>query len=205
MRILLIGASGMIGSRIAAEARDRGHTITGVTRSGAQGTEVADANDASAIAALAADHDAVVLTITAPEKDSSNGLIAAARAVLDGMRTAGVRRLVVVGGAGSLEVPPGVRLVDTPDFPEAWKTGALAQADLLDRLREEAGDLDWTYVSPAAEIGPGERTGMYRRGGDQLVTDAEGASRISAEDYAVALVDELEKAEAVGRRITFAY
>jgi putative NADH-flavin reductase len=205
MRILLIGASGMIGSRVAAEARDRGHAVTGVTRSGAQGTEAADAGDASAVAALAADHDAVVLTVAPPEEDPSNGLLATARGVLDGVRAAGVRRLVVVGGAGSLEVAPGVRLVDTPDFPQAYKTGALAQCDLLDLIRAEAGDLEWTYISPAAEIAPGERTGTYRRGGDQLLTDADGASRISAEDYAVALVDELEKAEAIGRRITVAH
>lgn len=201
MRILLIGATGMIGSRIAAEARGRGHTVTGVTRSGADGTTAGDANDASAVAALAAGHDAVVLAVTPGE----GGMLGTGRAVFEALRTAGVRRLVVVGGAGSLEVAPGVRLVDGPDFPSAWKEDALAQAALLDLMREEAGDLDWTYVSPAAEIAPGERTGNHRRGDDALLTDAEGRSRISAEDYADGLVTELEKGEAIGRRITFAY
>uniref|UniRef100_UPI000B10B595 NAD(P)-dependent oxidoreductase n=1 Tax=Actinomadura kijaniata TaxID=46161 RepID=UPI000B10B595 len=123
----------------------------------------------------------------------------------EGLREAGVRRLVVVGGAGSLEVAPGTRLVDTPDFPAIYKNESLAQAELLQVIRAEAGDLDWTYVSPAAEIAPGERTGTFRTGGDRLLADAAGDSRISAEDYAVALVDELEKPQAVGRRITVAY
>ncbi|WP_268245573.1 NAD(P)-dependent oxidoreductase [Planomonospora parontospora] len=111
----------------------------------------------------------------------------------------------VVGGAGSLAAAPGVRLVDTPDFPAVYKGEALAQAELLELVRAQAGDLDWTYVSPAIVIEPGERTGSYRRGGDQVLADADGRSLISAEDYAVALVDELETGQAVGRRITVAY
>ncbi|WP_067490522.1 NAD(P)-dependent oxidoreductase [Actinomadura hibisca] len=207
MRILLIGATGMIGSRIAAEARARGHEVTGATRRGADGTERLDAADAEGVAALARGHDAVVLAI-APPRDGSGAvepLLAAGHAVLEGMRKAGVRRLVVVGGAGSLEVAPGVTLVSTPEFPELYKPESLAQEALLKEIRAEAGDLDWTYISPAAEIGPGERTGTFRLGGDALLTDAEGNSSISAEDYAVALVDELEQGRAVGRRITVAY
>ncbi|MER5323533.1 NAD(P)-dependent oxidoreductase [Streptosporangium roseum] len=207
MKILLIGASGMIGSRVAAEARDRGHEVTGVTRSGAEGTKIADASDPAAVAGLAAGHDAVVSAIAPPRDGSepSGPLLAAVRGVLEGLRGAGVRRLVMVGGAGSLEVAPGVRLVDTPEFPEIYKREALALAEALELLRSEAGDLDWTYISPAAVIAPGERTGKFRLGGDQVLADAEGNSFISAEDYAVALVDELEKNEAVGRRITVAH
>ncbi|WP_242890034.1 NAD(P)-dependent oxidoreductase [Actinomadura litoris] len=207
MRILLIGATGMVGSRVAAEARGRGHEVTGVTRSGAEGTAKAEAGDAAAVAALAEGHDAAVLAI-APPRDGSEAegpLLAAGRGVLAGLRAAGVRRLVVVGGAGSLEAAPGVRLVDTPGFPDAYKAEALAHGALLDVIRAEAGDLDWTYISPAALIEPGERTGTFRLGGDQLLSDADGNSAISAEDYAIALVDELEKSEAVGRRITVAY
>lgn len=206
MKILLIGASGMIGSRVADEAGKRGHEVTGVTRSGAEGTKVADASDPAAVAGLAAGHDAVVLAV-APPRDASEAagpLLAAGRGVLEGLRRSGVRRLVVVGGAGSLEVAPGVRLVDTPEFPELYKRESLAQTELLDLIRAEARDLDWTYISPAAIIEPGERTGKYRVGGDQLLADAEGNSFISAEDYAIALVDELENNEAVGRRITVA-
>ncbi|WP_176728393.1 NAD(P)H-binding protein [Planobispora rosea] len=206
MRILLIGAGGMIGSRIAAEARERGHEVTGATRSGAGGTRVVDAADAPAVAALAAGHDAVVLAIAPPRDGSepSGPLLAAGRGVLEGVREAGVRRLVIVGGAGSLEAAPGVRLVDTPGFPDLYRAEALSQAALLDFVREQAGDLDWTYISPPAEITPGERTGNYRLGGDRLLTDADGGSSISAEDYAVALVDELETGRSAGRRITVA-
>ncbi|MEO3823384.1 NAD(P)H-binding protein [Actinomadura sp. B10D3] len=207
MRILLIGATGMIGRRIAAEARERGHEVTGVTRTGNEGTAAAQASDAAAIARLAAGHDAAVLTVPPPRdgSETTGPLLAVTRGVLDGLRRAGVRRLIVVGGAGSLEAAPGVRLVDTPEFPAVYKAESLAAAEQLGVIRAEAGDLDWTYISPSAVIEPGERTGTFRVGGDQLLTDAEGASSISAEDYAVALVDELEKGEAVQRRITVGY
>ncbi|NKZ07663.1 NAD(P)-dependent oxidoreductase [Actinomadura latina] len=207
MKILLIGATGMVGSRIADEARRRGHEVTGVTRSGGEGTAKAAASDAAAIAGLAAGHDAAVLSVPPPRdgSETTGPLLATTRGVLGGLRRAGVRRLVVVGGAGSLEAAPGVRLVDTPGFPEMYKSEALAAAEQLGVVRAEAGDLDWTYISPAAVIQPGERTGTFRVGGDRLLTDAEGNSAISAEDYAIALVDELEKGEAVRRRITVAY
>lgn len=207
MRILLIGATGMIGSRVAAEARARGHEVTGTTRSGADGTKMLRADDTEAVATAAAGHDAVVLAISPPRDggEATGPLLAAGHGVLDGLRSAGVRRLVVVGGAGSLEVAPGVRLVDTPDFPAAYKGESLAQAALLDEIRTVAHGLDWTYVSPAAVIQPGERTGAYRLGGDDLLTDSSGNSTISAEDYGLALVDELEKGKAIGRRISVAY
>ncbi|MCG5216231.1 NAD(P)H-binding protein [Streptosporangium soli] len=206
MRVLLFGATGMIGSRVAAEARARGHEVTGVTRGGAGETVTGDASDARAVAALAAGHDAVVLAVAPPRDGSAAAapLLAVGLGVLDGLRKAGVRRLLVVGGAGSLEVAPGERLVDTPSFPAVYKNESLAQAELLDLLRAQADDLDWTYLSPAAEIAPGERTGSYRRGGDQLLTGPDGTSTISAEDYAVALVDELENNTAIRRRITVA-
>ena len=205
MKILLVG-TGMIGSRVAAEARSRGHQVTALTRSGTapEGATArkGDAADSGQIAEAAAGHDAVVMAVKAPGEAA---LLAAGRGVLEGAAKAGVRRVVVVGGAGSLEVAPGLRLVDAPGFPDAYKSEALAQGVLLDVVRAEAGDLEWTYISPAAEIAPGERTGSYRVGGDQLLSDAEGNSRISAEDYAVALVDELENPKAPRRRITVAH
>jgi hypothetical protein len=121
------------------------------------------------------------------------------------LRLAGTRRLIVVGGAGSLEVAPGQRLVDTPDFHPAWKPAALAHARALDEIYRAADDLDWTYVSPAAVIEPGERTGSYRTGGDQLLTDEAGDSRISIPDYAIAIADLLDSGGAVRRRITVAH
>lgn len=206
MRILLIGATGMIGRRVAAEAGGRGHEVTGVTRSGAEGTRAADACDAAAVAALSAGHDAVVLAVPPPRDDPqpSRALLAAGQGVLSGLRKAGVRRLLVVGGAGSLEVAPGVRLIDTPRYPAAYRDTGLAQCALLDLLRAQAADLDWTYISPPIAIAPGERTGSYRLGGDRLLTDAGGNSAVSAEDYAVALVDELEQRRAINQRITVA-
>jgi len=207
MRIALIGATGMIGSRIAAEARSRGHEVTGITSSGSDGTVTADARDAASVAAAVRGHDAVVDAI-APPRDGSDAtppMLEYARGILEGMRSAGVRRLLIVGGASSLEVAPGVRLFDSPRFPEAARNEAAAGIAQFALIREEAGDLDWTYVSPAAIIAPGERTGTFRVGGDQLLTDAEGNSSISAEDYAIALVDELEKGQAIRRRISVAY
>jgi putative NADH-flavin reductase len=115
-----------------------------------------------------------------------------------------VARLIVLGGAGSLEVAPGVRVLDTPDFREEWKPDALAQAEALDLYRSATTDVDWTYVSPAAVLEPGERTGEYRTGEDRLLVDDEGNSAISMEDFAVALVDEAESAEHVRRRFTVA-
>jgi hypothetical protein len=127
----------------------------------------------------------------------------AARSLIDGLARARVGRLVVVGGAGSLEVAPGVQLVDTPEFPAAWKEGSLAQREALAVYRAAA--LDWTYISPAALISPGKRTGQYRTGTDRLVTDEKGESLISIEDYAVAFVDEIENGRFVRRRMTVAY
>ncbi|MGW7518195.1 NAD(P)-dependent oxidoreductase [Streptomyces sp. NPDC054796] len=200
MKILLFGATGMVGSRIAAEALRRGHEVTAVSRSGkapASGEEggltavAADASDAGTVTRLAEGHDAVASALAPPRDGSAPAapFLADNRALIEGVRNSGVRRLVVVGGAGSLEVAPGTELVDTPGFPDAYKGEALAHREVL-ALYRSVEDLDWTYVSPAPEIGPGERTGTYRLGGDQLL---EGGERISAEDYAVAFLDELEK------------
>jgi putative NADH-flavin reductase len=212
MKVLVFGAAGTIGSAITAELLSRGHAVTAASRSGAQaeglGVPVvaADAADPEAVARLAADHDAVVAAIgPKPGAEVPAGAFSGpAHGLIEGLRKAGVRRLLVLGGAGSLEVAPGQRVVDAPDFPDAWKPNALGQAEALDIYRT-VGDLDWTYVSPAAIIQPGERTGTFRIGGDQLLVDAAGESRISIPDYAAGLVDELENGDAIRRRITVAY
>lgn len=202
MKIALFGAGGTIGQRIAAEARSRGHSVTALGRS----TEV---TDAAAVARAVAGHDAVVSAVgpgLGPAGQPVDMLSKAAHALLAGLRQAGVKRLVVVGGAGSLEVAPGKQLVDQPQFPAAWRPVALAHRDALGVYRRATGpDVDWTYVSPAALIEPGARTGKYRVGGDQLLVDAQGQSRISAEDFAVAILDELETPRNVRKRITVAY
>jgi putative NADH-flavin reductase len=214
MKVLVIGASGAIGRAVTAEMLARGHTVTAATRSGApvEGLVVqavtGDASDPASVARLAAGRDAVA-SATGPRaelgEDPYASLLGVARGLAEGLRRAGVRRLVVVGGAGSLEVAPGQRLVDAPGFPPAAKPTALAHARALDEVYRGVDDLDWTYVSPAGVIGPGERTGEFRIGGDQLLLDASGESRISIPDFAIAVADELEHGKSFRRRITVAY
>jgi putative NADH-flavin reductase len=136
--------------------------------------------------------------------DPKGPFLALNAALVEAARAAGVRRLVIVGGAGSLEVAPGQAVVDQPGFPEAVVAEARAHSDALDFYRT-VDDLDWTYISPAADIAPGARTGVFRLGGDQLLTDEHGNSRISAEDYAIALVDELETPAHPRARMSVAY
>jgi uncharacterized protein len=197
MKIVVFGATGMIGSRITSELEQRGHEVTAATR--ATG---GDATDPASVAAVVAGADAVVSAVSARGVDYT--LVEVANSLVDGLRRAGVRRLVIVGGAGSLEVAPGVRLVDTPDFHEEWKPEALQQADALEVYRG-VDDLDWTCVSPAAYIRPGERTGTYRLGGDELLVDEEGRSEITAEDFAIAIADLLEQDGHKRERVTAAW
>ncbi|HZC08289.1 MAG TPA: NAD(P)-dependent oxidoreductase [Ktedonobacterales bacterium] len=212
MKIVLFGASGMIGQRIAREALSRGHEVTAVVRNPDQMTLTherlavvkGDALDAADVARVAASQDIVASAIGPSSDQPADQPSRAARALIEGTRRAGVGRLIVVGGGGSLEVAPGQALLDTPDFPPAWKPGAIAQRDALAVYRSEPA-FDWTYLSPPAFIAPGERTGHYRVGGDQLVTDASGESRISAEDFAIAFVDEIEAPKYPRRRFTVAY
>ena len=211
MRIALFGASGTIGRRIAQEALARGHQVTGIVRDvkkiddpriqAVQG----DVTDAASLANLLKGHDAVISAVGPAPGAAPTSPAYAARALVQALPKAGVKRLIVVGGAGSLEVKPGMQLVDSPDFPKSWKPVALSHRDALKIFRESGGALDWTYVSPAALIEPGMRTGKYRVGGDQLLVDDKGRSRITAEDYAAALLDELEHPRHLRRRITVAY
>jgi uncharacterized protein len=174
----------MIGSRIVEELGERGHDIVDASR--ATGTDI---TDPAAVAAAVAGADAVVCAISARGVDYT--LVDVARSLIDDLRLSGIKRLVIVGGAGSLEVAPGVRLIDTAEFPEEYKAEASQAAEALAVYRNIT-DMDWTYVSPGALIHPGERTGRYRLGGDQLILDEGGNSEISAEDYAIAIADLLE-------------
>lgn len=208
MNVVLFGASGMIGSRILAELTRRGHAVTAVTRNpdkiAAPGVKTVkgDVTDRTSVAAAVKGADAVI-SAYAPPHEAVATLDAATSALIAGLTEAGVKRLLVVGGAGSLEVSPGVQLVDTPNFPAAWKGIALAHRDVLPILK--ASDLDWSCLSPAAFIQPGERTGKFRLGTTRLITDAKGESRISAEDYAIVLVDELEQPKHLRQQFTAAY
>src|SRR6185437_5685332 len=149
-------------------------------------------------------HDAVVSAYNYTHGATPSTLSEVAVPLINGLKQAGVKRLIVVGGAGSLEVGPGVQLVDTPNFPEAYKAGALVQREALKIYRQE-NELEWTYVSPSAEIEPGERTGNFRTGGNQLLMDEDGRSFISMEDFAVAIVDELINPHHFRARFTVGY
>ena len=213
MKTVVLGATGMAGSRIAAEAVRRGDEVVAVSRSGAAPVDsplltpvAADAGSVRELAEVVKGAD-VVASALAPARDGSDPrgpLTALYDAVLDGVRAGGVRRMVVVGGAGSLQVDKDTLLKDTPAVPEPIKPEAEALNDVLAKLRE-VDDLEWTYITPAAAFGPGKRTGNFRIGGDAVLTDSEGNSRISAEDYAIAFVDEMENAEHPNTRICVAY
>jgi putative NADH-flavin reductase len=198
MKIVVFGPTGMIGSRVVAELRGRDHEVTGASRS--TGTDVTDA--AAVAQALAGDPDAVIVATSTRDSDATFSDVA--RALFDGLRRAGVSRVINVGGAGSLEVEPGVRLLDTPDFPAAAKGEASEAAEAL-LLWREVEDLDWTYVSPGAFIHPGERTGRYRLGGDSFVTDGKPMAEVSAEDFAIALADLAESRDHVRERVSVAW
>lgn len=200
MTIALIAFTGRVGSRLATELLARGHTVTGIAlhapRDERPGLKIlkADATKPSSLAPCLIGHDAVI--------SASRFVTSDADALIAAVKTAGVKRLLVVGGAGSLEVAPGKALMDTDGFPDALKAEASAGARFLERLRAEP-DLDWTFLSPSADFAPGERTGHFRLGGDQLLRDAQGKSHISMEDFA--MVDELEQHAHNRHRFTIGY
>lgn len=203
MKIAVVGASGNAGSRIVAELSRRSHHVTAIARNpdkiAAQPQVTAvkgDAHDQAALTDLLRGHDVAVSSIHFLASDPAK-LIGAAKA-------SGVGRYLVVGGAGSLEVAPGVRLVTTPGFPAQYKAEAEKGAAFLDLLTLEK-DLNWTFLSPSALFTAGERTGKFRLGTDQLLTGADGKSWISFEDFAVALADEIERPAHIRKRFTVGY
>ncbi|UYM04117.1 NAD(P)-dependent oxidoreductase [Solicola gregarius] len=213
MRIAVFGALGNMGRRIVAEATAREHEVSAVVRRSEQVAEVpddtvplvADATDREAVAALAYDHD-VIVGATRPPHGRESELAEVATVLLDGV-AASRGRVVIVGGAGSLVIPEtgGRTVVDDPRYLHpAGRPIANACADQLAACRA-AQRADWTYLSPAASLSPGTRTGRFRLGIDELVVDSTGASRISMEDLAVALIDEVERPRHRRMRFTAAY
>ncbi|HEY0198590.1 MAG TPA: NAD(P)-dependent oxidoreductase [Rhodanobacter sp.] len=213
MKIALFGATGHLGQGILREALSRGYDVTAIVRDPVRLAQrhgrltIVTGDVAQPSSWLDAVHgiDAVVASLSARRNGNVDSVPANARILLDNLPTAGVKRLLWVGGAGSLEVAPGVRVIDNPQFPETWKAEALAQSQALDVFRASKGDVEWTYISPAALIEDGERSGTYRVGGDQLLTDANGVSRITVADYAVAVLDSVKQQDTLQRRITVAY
>ncbi len=216
MKLVIFGATGNVGRRIASEALRRGHDVTGVVRDpdAVQSPDPrvrlvkGDATSAEDVARVVADADAVVSAIS-PRPNARGlpapSLAANARALIAGLHAARVKRVLYVGGASSLEVAPGQLLGDQPDFPAAFKAEAKEGQAALAVWRTEADGLDWSYLSPAQEIGPGQRTAEYRVTYNRLLTDAAGKSFISFEDYAVSVLDELERPRRVRRRFGVAY
>jgi uncharacterized protein len=203
MKIAVIGASGNAGSRISAELARRGHAVTAIARNPGKIASLAnvtavtgDVLDQAGLARLIAGHDAAISSVHFTASDPVR-LIGAAK-------DSKVGRYLVVGGAGSLEVAPGVRLVTTPGFPVAYKAEAEKGAAFLDLLRAEK-ELNWTFLSPSALFTAGERTGKFRLGTDQLLTAEDGKSWISFEDFAVALADEIERPAHIRQRFTVGY
>ena len=201
-RIALIGASGNVGSRLLKELVSRGHQVTAIGRdpgkvpAGPKVTAVkGDIKDAAALAELLKGHDAVISSVRFLDSDPS--------ILIDAVRRAGVKRYLVVGGAASLYAAPGRRLLDQPDFPAQYKGEASRGAAFLEAL-QGVSDLDWTFLSPSALFVPGDRTGKFRMGRDELLVGERG-STISYEDYAIALVDEIEAPKHVRARFTVGY
>jgi uncharacterized protein len=198
MKIAVYGATGAIGSAVVEEAKARGHEVTGISRRGSDtpGQLTGDALDADFATEVAEKHDVIVSAI-GPSRVSDDGT-RFVDSIANLVDTLGNRRLIVVGGAGSLQVD-GVRLVDSPDFPDVYKPEALKGAATLALLREATPAVDWTYLSPAPVIAPGERTGSYKV---ELETPA--GEQISIADYAIALVDEIDNPQHVRQRFTVA-
>ena len=195
MKVTLYGASGMIGSRILDELVLRQHNVTAVVRHPSKitrtdiETRAGDVLDTGGVVKTVKGADAVI-SAYAPPEDATPQLVNATRCLLSALKQAGVRRFLMVGGAGNLEVAPGLPIVDTPQFPPQWISHGLAHKDAFSVLKES--ELDWTSFSPPALIQPGERTGKFRLSGNTFMADQNGHNSISAEDFAIALVDELE-------------
>jgi len=210
MKIALFGSTGRIGKRILNEALTRGHHVTAIVRDASHASnsnanlafKTGDVLKAESIV-MATKGAEIVISAYGPGAGDAGQIVTAAKALVEGVGLNQPMRLIAVGGAGSLEVAPGLQLVDTPDFPAANRKASLAQRDALAVFR--GAPLDWTYVSPAGEIKEGTRTGKYRIGTDQLVVDEKGESRISMEDYAKAIIDEAEKPQFARKRFTLAY
>ena len=201
--IAIIGATGRAGSQLLEEALRRGHSVTAIARhastlgqrAGVRTVDL-DVSDAAALEQALAGHDVVL--------SAAHFATIEAAAILGPVKRAGIKRLLVVGGAGSLLLPDGSRVIDSPDFPAEYKAEASAGAAYLEALRQESA-LDWSFLSPSAEFVEGPRTGAFRLGQDHLLVSAQGRSWITFADFAIAMLDEVEKPAHVRQRFTVGY
>lgn len=212
MKIAIIGATGFVGSALLKEAITRGHEVTALV---SDPTKVPASDKVLAVQAdvLAKDsladrlkgHDAIISAFSGhAQADVLGYYVKGVQSIISASKAAKVARLLVVGGAGGLAVAPGVQLIDTPQFPAQWKDTAEGARQALNLLRDEQ-ELDWTVLAPSAHLEPGERTGKFRIGKDQLLADTTGKSHISLEDYAAAMIDELEQPAHSRSRFTVGY
>ena len=213
MKVALLGATGFVGAAILKQALDRGHTVLAIVRHPEKiaarerlSVEAGDVYDTDPLAALIHGSDAVISAFNPGWKNPNlySDQVKGTTSIIAAIKKAGVKRVLWVGGAGGMEVKPGVRVIDGPDFPEWVKPGSLATMNALEQLQKEP-QLEWSFLSPSAEMKPGKRTGKFRLGIDQLLVDANGHSSISVEDYAVAMIDELEKPAHIRQRFTVGY
>jgi putative NADH-flavin reductase len=205
MKIAIIGASGNVGIRLVNEALGRHHAVTGIARDPSKlpartglSATVGDVSKPDQLLPLLKGHDAIISSLRFQSPNPT------AQELIDLVRRSGVKRYLVVGGAASLEIAPGQILLDAPNFPAAYKPEASAAKAFLDVLRG-VKDLDWTFLSPSAFFGPGERTGKFRLSENTLLTAPGGKSSISYEDYAIAMLDEIENPKHIRGRFTVGY
>jgi putative NADH-flavin reductase len=213
MNVALLGATGFVGSAILKEALDRGHVVTAIVRHPEAFEKrtgmiavAGDVDDSSLLARLFAGHAALISAFNPGWKDPNlfDNQVRGTKSVIAAAKQAGLKRVLWVGGAGGLQTAAGTRVVDSPGMPDWVKPGSLATIDALEQLRKDPG-LEWSYLSPSANMHPGERTGKFRLGGDRLLVGANGKSEISVRDFAMALIDELEHPAHVRQRFTVGY
>ncbi|QHS59997.1 NAD(P)-dependent oxidoreductase [Chitinophaga agri] len=213
--IILIGASGFVGSAILNEALSRGHQVTAIVRHPEKVTTThsnlkviaADIQNAAALTDIIKGADAVISSYNPGWGNPNiyNDTLTGYKSIIDAVKQANVTRLLVVGGAGSLYVKPGVTVMDTGVLPEAIMPGVKGLAEVYYNQLKPLTNLDWAFFSPAGNIAPGERTGNYRLGKDDLIVNDKGESNISVEDYAVAMINELETPQHHNERFTIGY
>ncbi|MGI0108273.1 NAD(P)-dependent oxidoreductase [Salinimicrobium sp. WS361] len=217
MKIAIIGATGFVGSEVLQEAISRGHEVTAIARntekisakSDTLRTASVDVMEKENLAEVLKGNEVVISTFNPGWSNPKiyEDYLEGAKAIQEAVKISGVKRLIVVGGAGSLFLNERTRVIDSPNFPEEIKPGATAACEYLEILKKEE-DLDWTFFSPAIEMAPGkpqERKNTYRKGFDKPVFDEQGKSDLSVQDTAVVLVDEAENAAHIKQRFTAAY